>query len=113
VPSDVPEIPEPVATSPEPGNEPAPSPVPGSVGSGNDGRGRGRGRGIGGLGGILGGIFGGVVIRGGHGGVDKCDPRTDGRSRGGIFIMGPTSGMPRLPAGTFPRRLSGQGRRLY
>jgi hypothetical protein len=46
-----------------------------------------------------------VVIRGGHGGVDKCDPRTDGRRTGGIYIMGPNSGMP-LPTGTFPRRFS-------
>ena len=108
-PSDLPTIPEPVATAPEPGAEPAPLPVPARGGSGADGGlgQRGRGRGIGGLGGILGGIIGGVVIRGGHGGVDKCDPRTDGRT-GGIFIMGPNSGMP-LPTGTFPRRF---GRRF-
>lgn len=37
-----------------------------------------------GIGGILGGILGGVVIRGGHAGPDKCDPRTDGRARGAI-----------------------------
>jgi hypothetical protein len=108
-PSDLPTIPEPIATSPEPGADPSPLPVPARGGSGGDGGigQRGRGRGIGGLGGILGGIIGGVVIRGGHGGVDKCDPRTDGRT-GGIFIMGPNSGMP-LPTGTFPRRF---GRRF-
>lgn len=108
-PSDLPTIPEPVATTPEPGARPAPSPVPSAGGSGDGGIGeRRRGRGLGGL---LGGIFGGVVIRGGHGGVDKCDPRTDGRT-GGIFIMGPNSGMP-LPTGTFPRRLTGHSRALY
>jgi len=105
--SDMPTIPEPIATAPEPGNEPAPSPVPNRGGSGDGGSGVGRrGGGIGGLGGIFGGIIGAVVIRGGHGGVDHCDPRTDGRSRtGGIYIMGPNSGMP-LPTGTFPRRFA-------
>jgi len=106
VPSDLPTIPEPVATTPRPGSEPAPGPVPtGGSGQGGAGSGR-RGGGIGGLGGIFGGIIGAVVIRGGHGGVDHCDPRTDGRSRtGGIYIMGPNSGMP-LPTGTFPRRFA-------
>lgn len=36
---------------------------------------------LGGIGGILGGIAGTAVIRGGRAGVDKCDPRTDGRMR--------------------------------
>jgi len=102
----------PVATAPEPvviGQRPAPDPavIPAAnpSGEGDGGMGaRRRGGGIGGLGGILGGIIGGVVIRGGHGGVDKCDPRTDGR-RGGIFVERPTYGMP-LPSGTFPRRIS-------
>jgi hypothetical protein len=51
---------------------------------------------------MLGGIIGAVVIRGGHGGRDKCDPRTD--RRGGIVIArGPDLSMP-LPTGqTFPR----------
>ena len=103
VPSDMPTISEPVATAPEPGARPAPTPIPSTGSSGNDGIGdHRRGRGIGG---ILGGIFGGVVIRGGHGGVDKCDPRTDGRRTGAIYISGPNSGMP-LPTGTFPRRYS-------
>jgi len=102
VPSDMPTIPEPVASAPGPGARPAASPVPNAGGSGDDGIGNRRGRGIGG---ILGGIFGGVVIRGGHGGVDRCDPRTDGRRTGAIYIgaSGPNSGMP-LPTGTFPRR---------
>ena len=51
----------------------------------------------GGLGGLLGGIFSGVVIRGGHAGPDKCDPRTDGRARGTITDR-PDFGMP-LPTG--------------
>ncbi|HEX7977179.1 MAG TPA: hypothetical protein VF461_01150 [Gemmatimonadaceae bacterium] len=108
-PASLPTISEPVATAPEPGARPAPTPIPTRGGSGDGGIGeRRRGGGIGGLGGIFGGIIGAVVIRGGHGGVDKCDPRTDGRT-GGIFIMGPNSGMP-LPTGTYPRRIS---RQLY
>jgi hypothetical protein len=77
----------------------------GSGGIGESGRGEGRGRGIGGI------I--GVVIRGGIGGVDKCDPRTDGRRRrGGIFGgMGAEEGIGRgggiipIGRGTFPTRL--------
>jgi hypothetical protein len=95
-------------------DEPVPGPsMPATTGRGDDGRGVGQG-GIGdrssggGLGGILGGIIGAVVIRGGHGGVDKCDPRTDGRRRGGMGGMNdrPDFGLP-LPQGrpTFPSRL--------
>jgi hypothetical protein len=36
------------------------------------------------VGSVLGGILAGVVIRGGHAGPDKCDPRTDARARGTI-----------------------------
>jgi hypothetical protein len=105
---------EPVVITQQPTEEPAPAPVPASTGRGDDGRSVGQGgigeRGIGGgLGGILGGIIGAVVIRGGHGGVDKCDPRTDGRRRRGGMIGGgamdrPDFGLP-LPTGrtTFPR----------
>ncbi len=50
-----------------------------------------------GIGGLLGGILGGVVIRGGHAGPDKCDPRTDGRARGTISSR-PDFSMP-LPTG--------------
>jgi hypothetical protein len=53
---------------------------------------------MGGLGGILGGIIGGVVIRGGHGGVDKCDPRTDGRGGRPPIFDQPNTGLP-LPSG--------------
>jgi hypothetical protein len=73
--------PEPIAAAPAP--EPTMAIVPSSqpstepVGASSDGAGdRGHG---GGLGGLLGGIIGTVVLRGGHGGIDKCDPRTDGR----------------------------------
>jgi hypothetical protein len=56
----------------------------------------------GGLGGLLGGLIGAVIIRGGHGGIDKCDPRTDGRANPTV-IDRPDFGMP-LPTGqTFPR----------
>ena len=97
--------PEPVVIAQKPSAVPAVVPAANPDGEGDGGMGaRRRGGGIGGLGGVLGGIIGGVVIRGGHGGVDKCDPRTDGR-RGGIFIERPTYGMP-LPSGTFPRRMS-------
>jgi hypothetical protein len=82
----------------EPANGPSAAPVGagGEVGSGDHGRG-------GGLGGILGGIFAGVVIRGAIGGVDKCDPRTDGRAHPTV-IDRPVFGMP-VPTGqpTFPR----------
>jgi hypothetical protein len=115
--------PAPVATPSAPTIEPAvivqrpttetmPAPDQPSAGR-TDGGGRGdeggigdRGRG-GGLGGILGGIIGAVVIRGGHGGVDKCDPRTDGRRRGGVFDRPENGGaLPfPIPRGTFPTRM--------
>ena len=103
---------DPVVIAQQPTEPSAPAPAP-TAGRGDDGRSVGQG-GIGdrstggGLGGILGGIIGAVVIRGGHGGVDKCDPRTDGRRRGGIggVLDRPDFGLP-LPTGrpTFPSRL--------
>jgi hypothetical protein len=76
-------VPEPIAakSAPEPTVAIVASSQPSSepVGSGNDGAGdRGRGSGWGGL---LGGIIGTVVLRGGHGGIDKCDTRNEGRGR--------------------------------
>ncbi|PYP81812.1 MAG: hypothetical protein DMD35_00175 [Gemmatimonadetes bacterium] len=102
--------PEPTVIAQQPTEEPAPAPAPANGGRGDDGRSVGQGgigeRGHGGgLGGLLGGIIGAVVIRGGHGGVDKCDPRTDGRRRGGMMDR-PDFGLP-LPTGrpTFPTRM--------
>lgn len=73
------------APDPEPApvvvaQQPSPEPSSAPVGRGSDGGVGNRGNG-GGWGGILGGIIGAVVIRGGMGGVDHCDPRTDGRVR--------------------------------
>jgi hypothetical protein len=65
-----------VQSAPAPSSEPAREPA-----STSDGVGRGHGGGLGGIGGILGGIIGSVVIRGGAGGIDHCDPRHDGRAR--------------------------------
>jgi len=87
---------EPVEPSPAPVEvAPLPSPRPqpvassgGSVGDGGLGRGD-RGPGI--------GTIIGVVLRGGSGGIDECDPRTDGRRGGMISINN------RIPViGTFP-----------
>lgn len=96
----------PEAATPEPSIAvapvPAPEPSSAPAGSGSGGNVGDHGQG-GGLGGLLGGIMG-AVIRGGHVGVDKCDPRTDGRARPPI-IDRPDFGLP-LPTGqpTFPRR---------
>ena len=49
------------------------------------------------IGDVLSGIGQHVVIRGGHAGTDKCDPRTDGRINGTIGER-PSFGMP-LPTG--------------
>jgi hypothetical protein len=100
--------PEPIVVVQQPTTETAPAPIPVSTGRGDDGRSVGEGgigerRPGGGVGGLLGGLIGAVVIRGGHGGVDKCDPRTDGRRRGGVISRRPDFGMP-SPVGrpTFP-----------
>jgi hypothetical protein len=74
---------------------PSPEPTTTTDGSTPDGHVGGGNSGGGGLGGLLGGIIGAVVIRGGHGGVDKCDPRTEGRP---TIIDQPVFGMP-LPTG--------------
>ena len=109
---------EPTVIAQQPAEPGAPASAP-TAGRGDDGRSVGQGgigerRSGGGLGGVLAGIIGGVVIRGGHGGIDKCDPRTDGRARGrmggpggmgGVLVERP-GGLP-LPTGrpTFPTRL--------
>ena len=100
--------PEPAVIVQQPTTESAPAPIPVSTGRGDDGRSVGEGgigerRPGGGVGGLLGGIIGAVVIRGGHGGVDKCDPRTDGRRGRGGIIQRPDFGMPSpVGRGTFP-----------
>lgn len=76
--------------------EPSNAPAPSSEGAGDGGRIQRRGGG-GGLGGLLGGIIGAVVIRGGHSGLDPCDPKTDGRARP-TMTERPDFGMP-LPTG--------------
>ena len=92
---------------------PAPAPTAGRGGEGGEGGIGERARG-GGLGGVLGGIIGAVVIRGGRGGIDHCDPRVDARRRGriggpggmgGVLVERP-GGLP-IPTGTptFPTRL--------
>jgi hypothetical protein len=82
----------PPAAAPHPSHEPA-STSGGSVSEHGHG---------GGIGGLLAGIIGSVVIRGGRGPLDKCDPRTDGRARPGIMDR-PDFGMP-VPTGPiFPR----------
>ena len=77
-----------VAVSPRPtpvGNAPAST----DVGSGGIGGGSGGG-GLGGIGEAIGTVIGVVVIRGGAGGVDHCDPRRDGRpSNGPIGLPNP------------------------
>ena len=88
---------------------PRPSPTPtnpngGEGAHGRNGGGSNSGAGDGG-GSVIGTIFG-VILRGGIGDGDHCDPRTDGRGRGR-----------RLPTGTFPNnpypfpRYSGVGPR--
>jgi hypothetical protein len=104
-----------VAVSPRPtpvGSAPAPV----DAGSGGVGGGS-RGGGLGGVGEAIGTIIGVVVVRGGAGGIDHCDPRRDGRrpnngpialphpqypgpAGGGIIAQNP---FPRRP--TFPSRL--------
>jgi hypothetical protein len=52
-------------------------------------------------------VIGVVIIRGGTGGVDHCDPRTDRPRNGGIGLPD-TRGMPggrgQIPNDRFPRR---------
>ena len=91
---------------------PRPTPVgsaPATTDAGSGGAGGGtRGGGLGGIGEAIGTVIGVVVIRGGAGGVDHCDPRTDRRPRNGPMgfpagIYGPVSGAP-LPNTQIPGR---------
>ena len=87
-PVEVAEVPQEVA--PVPSARPRPVESPGAGGGYGD-IGGGRGDGI--------GTIIGVVLRGGHAGVDDCDPRVDGRrGRGGHIAINN-----RIPViGTFP-----------
>jgi len=87
-----------------------PDPLPASGGSGGpsaDGAVE-SGRGIGS---VLGGILAGVVIRGGHAGPDKCDPRTDGRI--GAIGARPDFRMPVMAGQPIFSRGSGARRYVY
>lgn len=85
-----------VAVTPRPtpvGSAPAPTDAgSGAVGGGS------HGGGLGGVGEAIGTIIGVVVIRGGAGGVDHCDPRTDRR---------PTNGPVAYPDPRIPTRAGG------
>jgi hypothetical protein len=94
--------PAPVEPSPAPATEaslPSPRPQPVATnggGAGDGGVGTGRGT-SGNTGAIIGSVIG-AILRGGVVDGDDCDPRTDGRNRGGILINN------RIPVigGTFP-----------
>jgi len=92
---------------------PRPTPVgsaPATTDAGGGGVGGGsRGGGLGGVGEAIGTIIGVVVIRGGAGGVDHCDPRRDGRPSNGPIAFPDPRGQPRAGDGViannpFPRR---------
>lgn len=85
-----------VAVSPRP-TPVGSAPASGDVGSGGIGGGS-SGGGLGGIGEAIGTVIGVVIIRGGAGGVDHCDPRTDRR---------PTNGPIALPNPTVPTRGGG------
>jgi hypothetical protein len=93
------EAPTTVAATPRPtpvGTAPATTDVgSGAVGGGS------HGGGLGGIGEAIGTIIGVAVIRGGGGGIDHCDPRTDRRPGGFPIYMPP--GRSRLPNGQIPR----------
>jgi hypothetical protein len=93
-----------VAVTPRPtpvGSAPAPT----DAGSGGVGGGS-SGGGLGGIGEAIGTVIGVVIIRGGAGGVDHCDPRTDRRPTNGPVLFPdpriPTRGG--IPNNPFPRR---------
>lgn len=97
----------PVDIAPLPSTRPQPV---ASVGIGRDDGSIGAGRGDG-IGSVI-----GVVLRGGIGGIDECDPRTDGRRGRGrgatiainnrIPVVGTFPGSGRIQ-GTFPGRIVG------
>lgn len=93
-----------VAVTPRPtpvGSAPAPT----DAGSGGVGGGS-SGGGLGGIGEAIGTVIGVVIIRGGGGGIDHCDPRTEGRPARGPGVMFPDPRIPSrgIPNNPFPRR---------
>jgi hypothetical protein len=94
-----------VAVTPRPtpvGSAPAST----DVGSGGVGGGS-RGGGLGGIGEAIGTVIGVVIIRGGTGGVDHCDPRTDRRPNNGPVYI-PNTRMPVGIGGVIPTYPSGR-----
>jgi hypothetical protein len=83
---------------------PRPTPVgsaPATTDAGAGGVGGGsRGGGLGGIGEAIGTVIGVVIIRGGAGGVDHCDPRTDRRPTNGPIGVDPRMGPPPIGRGT-------------
>jgi hypothetical protein len=90
------ETPTNVAVTPRP-TPVGTAPAPVDVGRGGSGGGSGGG-GLGGIGEAIGTVIGVAVIRGGRGGVDHCDPRTDRR---------PTNGPVAYPDPRIPTRAGG------
>jgi hypothetical protein len=76
------------------------APAPTDAGSGDVGGGT-RGGGLGGIGEAIGTVIGVVIIRGGAGGIDHCDPRIDGRGTNGPLMI-PNTRIPRRPGGIIP-----------
>ena len=100
------ETPTNVAVTPRPtpvGSAPAPT----DAGSGGVGGGS-RGGGLGGIGEAIGTVIGVVIIRGGAGGIDHCDPRTDRRPTNGPVALPDPMRLPRAggasPNYPYPRR---------
>ncbi len=93
-----------VAVTPRPtpvGTAPAPT----DAGSGAVGGGA-RGGGLGGIGEAIGTVIGVVIIRGGAGGIDHCDPRTDRRpTNGPIVLPDPRAPIPIGGAGSVNDRM--------
>jgi hypothetical protein len=79
------ETPTNVAVTPRPTPVGA-APAATDVGTGGVGSGSGGG-GLGGIGEAIGTIIGVAVVRGGRGGVDHCDPRTDRRPTNGPIAL--------------------------
>lgn len=93
---------DPVDVAPLPSPRPQPVATSGAgVDRGDIGVGRGEG-----IGSII-----GVVLRGGHGGIDDCDPRVDGRrGRGSIAINNRIPVIGTFPAGRIQGTFPGSGR---